>query len=78
MDTSMPADQESLRPTAEVFAVKYANGPICIETHAVDLAWKPGTARNHLPGMVSDWIAAGTLSSVRLMVGLCVRPRACV
>lgn len=66
----MPTDQESWQPTVQVFAVKHADGPFCIETHNVELLWKPGTVTKHLPAVVSEWIAAGILSSGRLRVGL--------
>ena len=69
----MPNNEDTWLPTVQVFAVKHADGPICIETHTVGLSWRPGRwTTNRLPAGVSDWVAAGTLSSGRLIIGLCI------
>ena len=73
METAMPNNEDTWLPTVQVFAVKHADGPICIETRTAALSWRPGKRTiNRLPAVVSEWIAAGTLSSGRLMIGLCV------
>ncbi len=79
METATTSTQEETwMPTVQVFAVEHADGPICIETHTVGLLWRPGEVTdNHLPAVVSEWIAAGTLSSGRLMVGLCIPAHPC-